>query len=58
MIDANVISLIKSELRRYNTHLEIEQEAAKEQAEDANSYLDSVSYEEAPLKFKIDDCSS
>ncbi|XP_055533601.1 feline leukemia virus subgroup C receptor-related protein 2-like [Wyeomyia smithii] len=57
MIDANIISLIKSELRRYNTHLEIEQEAAKEQAEDATAFLDTVSYEEAPLTFKIDDCS-
>ncbi|XP_053689572.1 feline leukemia virus subgroup C receptor-related protein 2-like [Sabethes cyaneus] len=58
MIDANVISLIKSELRRYNTHLEIEQEAAKEQAVDATVCLDSICYEEAPLTFKIDDCSS
>ncbi|XP_058465288.1 heme transporter FLVCR2-like [Malaya genurostris] len=58
MIDANIISLIKSELRRYNTHLEIEDEAAKEQAEDASVHFDTNIYEDAPLKLKIDDCSS
>lgn len=58
MIDAGIITLIKSELRRYNTHLEIENEAAKEYAEDAYSHLDSASCEDAPLTLKIDDCSS
>ncbi|XP_055597860.1 uncharacterized MFS-type transporter C09D4.1-like [Uranotaenia lowii] len=58
LIDANVISLIKSELRRYNTHLEIEHEAAKEFAEDAFAHMNSLanSYEDMPLKLKIDDC--
>lgn len=58
MIDANIISLIKSELRRYNTHLEIENEAAKEFAEDACVHFDSVSCEDMPLRLKIDHCSS
>ncbi|XP_038110765.1 feline leukemia virus subgroup C receptor-related protein 2 [Culex quinquefasciatus] len=57
LLDASIISLIKSELRRYNTHLEIESEAAKELAEDACSHFDSVSYEDAPLKLKIDRAS-
>lgn len=58
LLDASTISLIKSELRRYNTHLEIESEAAKEVAEDACSHFDSVSYEDAPLKLKIDHVAS
>lgn len=58
MIDANVISLIKSELRRFNTHLEIENEAAKEYAEDACVHFENGSCEDMPLRLKIDDCSS
>ncbi|ETN67762.1 hypothetical protein AND_000456 [Anopheles darlingi] len=54
-LDGNIIALIQSDLRRYKTHLEIENEAAREFAEDASTrYGDISSYEDAPLKLKID----
>ncbi|XP_050080439.1 feline leukemia virus subgroup C receptor-related protein 2-like isoform X1 [Anopheles maculipalpis] len=55
ILDANIISLIRSDLRRYNTHLEIESEAAREFAEDAGvRYGDISNYEDSALKMKID----
>ncbi|XP_055620045.1 feline leukemia virus subgroup C receptor-related protein 2-like [Toxorhynchites rutilus septentrionalis] len=58
VIDAHIISLIKSELRRFNTHLEIQNEAAKEYAEDACTHFENYSCDDVPLKLRIDDCSS
>uniref|UniRef100_A0A8W7Q3X1 Major facilitator superfamily (MFS) profile domain-containing protein n=1 Tax=Anopheles coluzzii TaxID=1518534 RepID=A0A8W7Q3X1_ANOCL len=58
LLDGNIIALIRSDLRRYNTHLEIESEAAREFAEDASvRYGDISIYEDSPLKLKIDGCS-
>ncbi|XP_058128615.1 heme transporter FLVCR2-like [Anopheles ziemanni] len=58
VLDGNIIALIRSDLRRYNTHLEIESEAAREFAEDASvHYGDLSNYEDAALKLKIDPCS-
>uniref|UniRef100_A0A182MYU5 Major facilitator superfamily (MFS) profile domain-containing protein n=1 Tax=Anopheles dirus TaxID=7168 RepID=A0A182MYU5_9DIPT len=58
LLDGNIIALIRSDLRRYNTHLEIESEAAREFAEDASvHYADISNYEDAALKLKIDSCS-
>ncbi|XP_053659854.1 feline leukemia virus subgroup C receptor-related protein 2-like [Anopheles marshallii] len=55
ILDGNIISLIRSDLRRYNTHLEIESEAAREFAEDASvRYGDISNYEDSGLKLKID----
>lgn len=55
IIDANVITLIHSELRRYNTHRQIENEAAREHAEEAIIHFESASEnEDAPLTFRID----
>ncbi|XP_035903393.1 feline leukemia virus subgroup C receptor-related protein 2-like isoform X1 [Anopheles stephensi] len=55
ILDANIIGLIRSDLRRYNTHLEIESEAAREFAEDAGvRYGDISNYEDSALKLKID----
>ncbi|XP_052861150.1 feline leukemia virus subgroup C receptor-related protein 2-like [Anopheles cruzii] len=55
VLDGSIIALIKSDLRRYNTHLEIENEAAREFAEDASvRYGDISNYDDAPLKLKID----
>uniref|UniRef100_A0A182RD22 Major facilitator superfamily (MFS) profile domain-containing protein n=1 Tax=Anopheles funestus TaxID=62324 RepID=A0A182RD22_ANOFN len=55
ILDGNIISLIRSDLRRFNTHLEIESEAAREFAEDASvRYGDIANYEDAGLKLKID----
>lgn len=59
IIDANVITLIHSELRRYNTHRQIESEAAREHAEEAILHFESASEnEDAPLTLRIDNCSS
>uniref|UniRef100_A0A182JVD2 Major facilitator superfamily (MFS) profile domain-containing protein n=1 Tax=Anopheles christyi TaxID=43041 RepID=A0A182JVD2_9DIPT len=58
ILDGNIIALIRSDLRRYNTHLEIESEAAREFAEDASvRYGDISNYDDSPLKLKIDACS-
>ncbi|XP_053670586.1 feline leukemia virus subgroup C receptor-related protein 2-like [Anopheles nili] len=58
ILDGNIIGLIRSDLRRYNTHLEIESEAAREFAEDASAHYENISsYEDAALKLKIDTSS-